>query len=84
MPTIINKLVDKAKPRLSFHRHPSRKSGSTSSNESHHQKFHAMTNAISNHVFGYKDDKNDDYVEPPPGKRKKENCLATFILYICL
>ncbi|KAI8390136.1 kinase-like domain-containing protein [Blakeslea trispora] len=66
MPTILNKLVDKAKPRLSFHRHPSRKSGSTSSPENHHQKFHAMTNAISNHVFGYKDDKNDDYVEPLP------------------
>ncbi|KAI8069786.1 camp-dependent protein kinase 6 [Gilbertella persicaria] len=72
MPTIINKLVDKAKPRFSFH-HDGRKSksGSTSSNESHHGKFHAITNALpthnlATHIFGYKDDKNDNYVEPPP------------------
>lgn len=65
---MLSKFIDKAKPRLS-HKRQNDKSGSTSSNENH--KFHLGANlpttAITNHIFGYRDDVEDKYVEPPPG-----------------
>lgn len=76
MPTMLSKFIDKAKPRFSFHHHGNHKSGSTSSNESqsHNTKFHLPNNlpttAITTHIFGYRDDLKDNYVEPPPGKWK--------------
>ncbi|OAD00827.1 protein kinase A catalytic subunit [Mucor lusitanicus CBS 277.49] len=72
MPTMLSKFIDKAKPRFSFHHHGNHKSGSTSSNESqsHNTKFHLPNNlpttAITTHIFGYRDDLKDNYVEPPP------------------
>jgi hypothetical protein len=69
MPTMLSKFIDKAKPRLSLKRQNHKKSDS-SSNENH--KFHLgtalPTTSITNHIFGYRDDKEDKYVEPPPGK----------------
>ncbi|KAK4517095.1 uncharacterized protein ATC70_000425 [Mucor velutinosus] len=72
MPNMLSKFIDKAKPRFSFHHHGNHKPGSTSSNESqsNNTKFHLSNNlsatAITSHIFGYKDDLQDDYVEPPP------------------
>lgn len=57
---MLSKFIDKAKPRLSLKR-GNQKTGSTSSNESH--KF--PTTSITNHIFGYREDK---YVESLPGK----------------
>lgn len=73
MPTMLSKFIDKAKPRFSFHHHGNNKPGSTSSNESQsHNKFHLghnlPTTGIATHIFGYRDDLKDNYVEPPPSE----------------
>ncbi|ORE02363.1 camp-dependent protein kinase 6 [Rhizopus microsporus var. microsporus] len=62
MPATISKIIDKAKPRFSFHhRHHS-------DGEEHHQHhgIFALSSSLPTHLFGYKDGKKDDYVEPPP------------------
>lgn len=64
MPATISKIIDKAKPRFSFHhRHHS-------DGEEHHQHhgIFALSNSLPTHLFGYKDSKKDDYVEPPSSK----------------
>ncbi|CEP08113.1 hypothetical protein [Parasitella parasitica] len=68
---MLSKIIDKAKPRFSFHHNSNNKSGSTSSSESQsHNKFHLASNlpttGITTHIFGYRDDLKDNYVEPPP------------------
>ncbi|CAO3701754.1 unnamed protein product [Rhizopus stolonifer] len=61
MPATISKIIDKAKPRFSFHRHHNEDNG-----EEHHHGLFGLGNSLPTHIFGYKDGKKDDYVEPPP------------------
>jgi protein kinase A len=64
MPATISKIIDKAKPRFSFHRHHNNENNND--NEEHHH--HHLFNNLPTHLFGYKDGKKDNYVEPPPSK----------------
>ncbi|KAI7900735.1 camp-dependent protein kinase 6 [Cokeromyces recurvatus] len=80
MPTMISKFIDKAKPRFSFHNH--RANSHSSNNDSHSSsKFHLSNPLPNTHLFGYKDDTKDNYIEPPPiapteTKPIKENIAA--------
>lgn len=81
MPTMITKLIDKAKPRFSFH-HSNNSTTSANSTENHHNKFNLTsnlpTNPLTTHIFGYRDDIKDTYVEPPPGKLREAGILGVF------
>lgn len=64
---MLSKFMDKAKPKFTLHHH--NKSGSTSSSAENHGLLNSLTNTLqNNHIFGYKDDKKDSYVEPLPSK----------------
>ncbi|KAI9253285.1 camp-dependent protein kinase 6 [Helicostylum pulchrum] len=70
MPNMISKFMDKAKPRFSFHHHHDENNNNKNNGTEHHHKmFHLNNNlaatSISTHVFGYRDDIRDNYVEPP-------------------
>ncbi|KAI9247357.1 kinase-like domain-containing protein [Sporodiniella umbellata] len=62
MPATISKIIDKAKPRFSFHRHRNE----DKAEEPHHNKLLELASNLPTHIFGYKDGKKDNYVEPPP------------------
>lgn len=73
MPNMISKFIDKAKPRFSFHHHHDENdSNKNNGTEHHHKMFHLSNNlaatSISTHVFGYRDDIRDNYVEPPASR----------------
>lgn len=63
MPNILSKFIDKAKPRFSFHHHRNKSGSITSTTESNKGLSSSLPTP---HIFGYRDDIRDDYVEPPP------------------
>ena len=69
MPNLFSKFIDKAKPRFSLHHHT--KNDDSSSVEHHKSgKLSSSLPIASNlttHLFGYRDNMKDNYVEPPPG-----------------
>lgn len=65
MPNILSKFIDKAKPRFSFHHHRNKSGSITSTTESNKGLSSSLPTP---HIFGYRDDIRDDYVEPPPSK----------------